>query len=843
MPAATQLLAFGLRQVIEVPPDVVENLAGMAADLAASAGTAGKVFDLIRQRLTDHGETLPKALTAANNRAWQAVAVALAGRGFFTSVKEFFTERTPRAFHEQVEAFLAQNADGFPGTSQEFRRSCLRELRLAEKAGLLAAGNPDPDNWARRAAAFRGLADPQGRIAEAHKAAAAVADALPRDYPHLTRLLKEATPPGQAPLLVAAFTFFFRRQVESNPELHRGLSFAGLRQLSARQETGFEALGQGLADVNAQLADHGQHFVDVLDHLGLIEDKLDAISAQIAELASRNHVHAGPPRPQFVITINNEREQDLARRLLAEVRKLPPEWQQSDDLSLLGDILRAAGLYPEATESYAGAAAQTDDRAERAANHYKMYLTALEQRRWDEGLAALTAAADLDAPQYAPFPLRQYEPRRILGAGGFGTAFLCRHRYLNREVVIKSLFHADLEQGLDRVFAEAQTLLLLSREHPSIIGVQDCNFADDAQARPYIVMDYFPGVSLQAHLEQLGPKAALPLEDFLPIARQIAEAMRVAHGRDVLHRDLKPDNVLVLKMDGRWQVKVIDFGLAVRSRTVQVSTSRPAQERTLYGDSAAGTAEYASPEQMGKMPGIKPGTYSDVYTFGKLCCYALFRDTEPKRRQWASLPPELADMLERCVEKDLEHRHRNFEPVLAILEGLDPVEGKRRAQEEEARRQAEVRRRQDEERQKAEEKQRREREEAERRREEQELTRLRQEGETKLALLVRDAYDRTRGRPTEDDNRAAAELFRRHQLSQDRAKVIAREVREQWLKEQPRERKPGQILTVRVSVPDPKHQPGEVLTLPIHLPDPKHRPGEVLSLRWKRVPKRPAPPK
>jgi formylglycine-generating enzyme required for sulfatase activity len=395
---------------------------------------------------------------------------------------------------------------------------------------------------------------------------------------------------------------------------------------------------------------------------------------------------------------------------------------------------------------------------------------------------------------------------------------LCPHRYLNREVIITSLFHADLEQGLDKVFAEAQTLLLLSREHPSIIGVQDCNFADDAQARPYIVMDYFPGVSLQAHLEQLGPKAVLPLEDFLPIARQIAEAMRAAHGKDVLHRDLKPDNVLVLKVDGRWQVKVIDFGLAVRSRTSQVSTDRPTRERTMYGDSAAGTAEYASLEQMGKMPGIKPGTYSDVYTFGKLCCYALFRDTEPKRRQWASLPPELADMLERCVEKDLEHRHRNVEPVLGNLEALDPVlgnlealdpvEANRRAQEEEARRQAEaerqcqeqarqteVRRRQDEERQKAEEKQRREREEAEPRREEQELARLRQEGETKLALLVRDAYDRTRGKPTEDDNRAAAELFRRHQLSQDRAKAIACEVREQWQKEQPREPQPGDVVT------------------------------------------------
>ena len=75
------------------------------------------------------------------------------------------------------------------------------------------------------------------------------------------------------------------------------------------------------------------------------------------------------------------------------------------------------------------------------------------------------------------------------------------------------------------------------------------------------------------------------------------------------------------------------------------------------------------------------------------------------------------------------------------------------------------------------------------------MIRLRQEGETKLARLVREAYDRTRGKPTEDDNRAAAELCRRHQLTHERAKVIAREVREQWQKEQPRAPRPGDVVT------------------------------------------------
>jgi formylglycine-generating enzyme required for sulfatase activity/tRNA A-37 threonylcarbamoyl transferase component Bud32 len=799
MHASAELFAYGLRQVIDVSPEVLENLAEMAGQVAESAGTAGKIIALLRKRLTDHGETLPRALAGANDRAWQAVAVALAGRGFLTRVKEFFTGTTPKVIHEQVEGFLARNADSFPGTSDEFRRSCLAELHQARKCGLLSADRLDPDATARQAAAYQGLADPQGLVAGARQAAAAVADALPADYPNLARLLKGATPPGQAPLLVSAFCFFFRREVEGRPELARGLIFDGLRQLSASQESAFAQVGDALATLNAHLRGQGRRFEDVLDQLGQIEAvvtgidaKVDALTEQIADLARRNHVPSGPPRPQYAVTINNEREQALARRLLEEVRKLPPERQRADDLSLLGDVLRAAGLFPEARESYAGAAGRTEDRAARAAVHYKAYLAALEQRQWDEGLAALTEAATLDEAHYAPFPLHQFQPRRILGAGGFGTAFLCHDQYMGCDVVIKSLHHAELERGLDMVFAEARTLLLLSREHPAIIGVQHCSYADAARARPYIVMDYFPAVSLQAHLEQLGPKAVLPLEDFLPVARQLAEAVKAAHARGVLHRDLKPDNVLVRKDNGRWQVKVIDFGLAVRTRVVQVSTSRPVRERTVYGDSAAGTARYAPPEQMGEMPGVPVGTYSDVYAFGKLCCFALFRDTEPKSRHWESIPSALYRMLEQCIEKDLEHRLRDFGAVLPVLEALDPTEVKRR-QQDEAHRQAEERQRRD--RKEAEERQRRDRKEAERRRQEQELARLRQEGETRLARLLREALERTRGNPTKDDSQAAKELCRRYQITSERGQAIYRDVRQQWQKEQPREPQPGEVIT------------------------------------------------
>ena len=146
--------------------------------------------------------------------------------------------------------------------------------------------------------------------------------------------------------------------------------------------------------------------------------------------------------------------------------------------------------------------------------------------------------------------------------------------------------------------------------------------------------------------------------------------MQEAHAREILHMDLKPDNILVRQEGGRWQVKIIDFGLSLRRQTVETSRMAGSAGSTLLGESVAGTLKYAPPEQIGESPGVKSGSYSDVYSFGKTCCYALFRTTEPKRRQWATIPEELADVLEKCIEQDIDQRHSGFESVLPVLEAL-----------------------------------------------------------------------------------------------------------------------------------------------------------------------------
>ncbi len=279
----------------------------------------------------------------------------------------------------------------------------------------------------------------------------------------------------------------------------------------------------------------------------------------------------------------------------------PPDGRRAVDLGKLGDALRAAGLKGEAKEAYAEAATRTADRAEQAANHYKEYLADLEQGHWDDGLAAILKAAELDA-KFAPFPLSEYEPKRIVGAGGFGAAFLCHEPHMDQHVVVEALHESELDRRLTDVFGEAKVLLQLSRTHPVIIGVQRCSYADlAAKARPYIVMDYFPGVSLQNYLDRLKTPLGLALPDFLAVALPAARGMpRSTRGA---------------------------FSTATSSPTTCWSTRRRASAGT-YASSISGwpcAGAWSAPALTGRQP--SGATSAPVWRA---------RPSTPRRSRWAS---------------------------------------------------------------------------------------------------------------------------------------------------------------------------------------------------------------
>src|SRR5262249_55308736 len=156
----------------------------------------------------------------------------------------------------------------------------------------------------------------------------------------------------------------------------------------------------------------------------------------------------------------------------------------------------------------------------------------------------LKQALALDPQRFTLFPLDRLEPHQILAAGPAGVTFLCKHQFLNAQVVVKALSLPAGDPALERLFAHAQALKQL--DHPAVIRVHDCAFADPAhKTRAYLVTDYFEGLSLEEFVKTDRPLAAA---EAVLVARQLAEGLQTAHACGLFHGAVTPATVLVRKI-------------------------------------------------------------------------------------------------------------------------------------------------------------------------------------------------------------------------------------------------------------------------------------------------------
>src|SRR5204863_5040150 len=139
---------------------------------------------------------------------------------------------------------------------------------------------------------------------------------------------------------------------------------------------------------------------------------------------------------------------------------------------------------------------------------FNAYRTALERHDWPEALAALLEACRLDPRRYTPFPLKKYRPKTLLGAGAFGVVFRCLDTHIGEDVVIKALQADVLDRPAADIFREARALVRL--RHDAIIHLSHCDFADDEETRPYLVLECFDGITLEEAVRQRG-RMSLPV--------------------------------------------------------------------------------------------------------------------------------------------------------------------------------------------------------------------------------------------------------------------------------------------------------------------------------------------
>jgi serine/threonine-protein kinase len=241
-----------------------------------------------------------------------------------------------------------------------------------------------------------------------------------------------------------------------------------------------------------------------------------------------------------------------------------------------------------------------------------------------------------------------YKIMRLLGEGGMGMVFEAVHGSVGGQAAIKILRPevAKRHDIITRFFNEARAANSIS--HPGIVHIYDCGYT--ASGIAYLTMEFLAGSSLRARMEA-SPR--LPSSDALRIARQIAAALQAAHQRNVIHRDLKPDNVMLVPdadLPGGERVKVLDFGIAKMADTL---AAEPLQTRS---DMLMGTPTYMSPEQCrgGKHVTAK----SDVYSLGIILYQML-----------AGKPPFVGDSIGELIAM-----HLADEPpkLLSVAPYLDP---------------------------------------------------------------------------------------------------------------------------------------------------------------------------
>lgn len=277
----------------------------------------------------------------------------------------------------------------------------------------------------------------------------------------------------------------------------------------------------------------------------------------------------------------------------------------------------------------------------------------------------------------------RYRIQSVIGQGGMSTVYKAQHTYMDRVVAVK-LLHPHLVSdpiSVQRFQQEAKAAASLS--HPNIITVYDFGVTDEGLA--FLVMDYLEGPSLGDLLDRTG---SVPADEAIDIFRQVLKGLCHAHRKGVVHRDLKPRNmVLAVDEDGSVQVKIVDFGIA----KVIPQDGGESQHLTQTGE-VFGSPIYMSPEQCS---GQTLDLRSDIYSWGCVMFEVLtgqppflgknavetmsmhvndpppaFKDVAPS----VVVPQELQDVIFGCLEKQPKKRFQTANQVLDALPALGSVQ-------------------------------------------------------------------------------------------------------------------------------------------------------------------------
>lgn len=262
---------------------------------------------------------------------------------------------------------------------------------------------------------------------------------------------------------------------------------------------------------------------------------------------------------------------------------------------------------------------------------------------------------------------RRYRIIRIIGVGGMAVVFEAIDTVMKRSVAVKMLKEemSNDAQAVKRFVNESRAVSMLS--HPNIVSIYDVAVRDDLK---YIVMERVDGITLKNYMNQHGP---LPTRELLKYSAQILRALEHAHSKEIIHRDIKPQNIMLIR---NGNIKVADFGIA----------KLPSTDTVTVTDKAIGTVYYISPEQASGKP---IDNRSDLYSLGvmmyematgalpfiadspvSVALMQVNNNPKPPREIIPSIPVGLEKIIMTAMNKDPGERFQNAAQMLHCIKLL-----------------------------------------------------------------------------------------------------------------------------------------------------------------------------
>jgi formylglycine-generating enzyme required for sulfatase activity/tetratricopeptide (TPR) repeat protein len=376
------------------------------------------------------------------------------------------------------------------------------------------------------------------------------------------------------------------------------------------------------------------------------------------------------------LTRHNSRSMELIQAAVTKLKALPSNKPKYHELIIMaGTVLSSTGNTSEAEKLFVQARDLSQNDDEKALASYNLFQIHLWNNNYEQALADLQVAIDIDDSRYALHDVDRYPIIKLLGAGGMGCVFLCHDQWRENQLVVKC-FWEGRKGSREEVFGEAMNMRQIASEY--VPKPLDCGYADSkTQEHPYFVTEYIED-TLDGE-DWLKERGKLDVATGINVGLQIAKGLQVAHSKDIYHLDLKPANLLFKQTDTGLMVKIIDFGLSgvASSLREEVSARNSGGKTVLEQNIVAGTHDYGAPEQLGDN---KYGTISaktDLFAFGATL-YRLMTAKSPRHlnpRHLKDAPPDLLDLLFDCKEEDPNERPE-IADVIARLESLLVVEEK-----------------------------------------------------------------------------------------------------------------------------------------------------------------------